>query len=180
MILNVDWSSALQHVTADQRRELELLFAKFGNVFSSLCGLPPERPHDHAITLLPNHPPVAVRPYRYPHTQKSEIERQVQELLGLGLIRPSQSAFSSPVILVRKKDQSWRMCVDYRALNKATVPDKYPIPVVDELIDELVGAQFFSKLDLKSGYNQIRMRPESVAKSAFRTHDGHYEYRLSA
>lgn len=134
-------------------------------------GLPPHYDHEHAIVLKSRTKPVNIRPYRHLRLQKGAIERWC---IDASIVRPSTSLFSSPFLLVKKKDGSWRFCIDYRAPDKAT--DKFPIPVIDELLDSYVVPIFFSKLDLKSGYHQIGMKTDDIAKTAFRTHEGHYEF----
>lgn len=136
--------------------------------------LPPSRAHDHKI-LLTSSTLINVRAYRYPYFQKAEIEKLIQEMLLSGVIRPSQSALSAPVLLVRKPDGSWPLYVDYRALNHKTIKDKFSIPIIDELLDELHGEVVFSKLDLRSRYHQIRMHPADIPKTSFWTHEGYYE-----
>ena len=155
---------------------VQKLLSKHAFLFQPLSTLPPSRATDHIIPLLPNSAPVNVKPYRYPHFQKQEIETQVAAMLRQGHIQHSSSPFSSPVLLVKKRDGSWRFCVDYRALNAITVRDRFPIPTVDELLDELGGAVWFSKLDLMQGYHQILMRESDIGKITFRTHHGHYEF----
>lgn len=118
------------------------------------------------------------RPYRFSPTIKDEVEKQVQEMLHSGLIQKSSSLFSSPVLLVKKKDKSWRFYVDYRQLNAITLKSKYHVPITDELLDELGGAKWFSKLDLRSGFHQILLSPGEEYKTAFQTHFGHFEFRV--
>jgi hypothetical protein len=158
-------------------QDLQRIIDKHSKVFEDIPkGLPPTRNHDHEIHLIPGSVPPNIMPYRYSYAQKSEIECMVEEMLEDGIIRPSQSSYSAPMVMVFNKDSSWCMCPDYRELNKITIKDKFPIPFIDELLYELHGVIYFTKLDLRSGYHQIRMKEEDIPKTTFRTHEGHYEF----
>jgi hypothetical protein len=160
--------------------EVESLIAQFSALFEDLTELPPSRMCDHEIPLIPGAKPVNIRQYRYPPALKTEIEKQVAAMLQNGIIQPSTSLFSSPVLLVKKKDGSYRFCVDFRHLNALTMKSKFPVPVFDQLMDDLGKASWFSKLDLRSGFHQIRLKPGEEYKTAFQTHFGQYEFRVLA
>jgi hypothetical protein len=139
-------------------------------------GAPPDRGFEHIIELEEGAKPVITTPYRHPKKYKYEIEKAIKELLDMGHIKPSSSPFASSVVLVKKKDGTMRMCIDYMALNKKTIKNRYPIPRIDELLDELHGVIYFTKIDLCSGYHQINMREQDVPKTAFRCYYDHYEF----
>lgn len=165
-----------QHSIPPPPAALQSLLNKFKQLFVEPTELPPTRSIGHTIPLVPEHKMVNQRGYRLPHHQKDAMETIVAQLLHSSLIRPSLSPFSSPAILVKKKDGTWRMCIDYRQLNSQTIKKKNPIPVIEDLLDELHGATIFSKIDLRSGYHQIRMHIDDIHKTAFSTHRGHYEF----
>ncbi|KAJ0513979.1 putative nucleotidyltransferase, Ribonuclease H [Helianthus annuus] len=141
-----------------------------------LPGLPPQRQVEFRIDLVPGAAPVAKAPYRLAPSEMQELSTQLQELLDKGFIRPSFSPWGAPVLFVKKKDGSFRMCIDYRELNKLTIKNRYPLPRIDDLFDQLQGSSFYSKIDLRSGYHQLRIQEESIPKTAFRTRYGHYEF----
>ena len=148
----------------------------FPEVFQKVPGLPPDREIKFAIELLPGTTPISKAPYRMAPTELAELKKQLQELLDKGLIRPSVSPWGAPILFVKKKDESLRLCIDYRELNRVTVKNKYPLPRIDDLFDQLAGAAVFSKIDLRTGYHQLKIKPEDVPKTAFRTRYGHYEF----
>ncbi|MCO5615035.1 hypothetical protein L7F22_069323 [Adiantum nelumboides] len=131
---------------------------------------------DHAIELIPGSSPPNKPPYRVSQAQQEETMRQVNELVEKGMVRPSSSPFCSPVLLVHKKDGTYRMCVDYRSLNKITIKNRFPVPHIEDLFDKLQGSTYFNRIDLKSGYHQIRIVKEDIPKIASRTTFGLYEY----
>ncbi|KAI3685864.1 hypothetical protein L6452_35125 [Arctium lappa] len=151
--------------------------AYYPDVFpDNLPGLPPDRRVEFRIDLVPGAAPIARAPYRLAPSEMQEMMAQLQELLEKGFIRPSSSPWGAPVLFVKKKDGTMRMCIDYCELNKATVKNKYPLPRIDDLFDQLQGAGCFSKIDLRSGYHQVKVREEDVSKTDFRTRYGHYEF----
>lgn len=157
---------------------MHAFLTEFEHLFQPASGLPRQRSCDHSIPLIPGAQPVFVQPYRYAPLLKSEIEKQVNDMLQQGIIQKSSSAFVSPVLLVKKKDQSWHFYVDYRQLNAITMKSKYPVPIIEELLDELAGAKYFTSLDLQAGFHQIHMKEGDKFKTAFQTHFGQFEFRV--
>ena len=160
-------------------QQLAGLLTEFADVFAPLpAGLPPARKVDHAIKLEPGAEPAWRPTYRMSPLELQEVKKQLNDLLAKGWIQPSVSPYGAPILFVRKKEGSLRMCVDYRALNKQTIKNRYPLPRTDELLDQLHEAAVFSKIDLQSGYHQVRVAEDDVYKTAFRTRYGHFEFKV--
>ncbi|GJZ85633.1 putative reverse transcriptase domain-containing protein [Tanacetum coccineum] len=167
----------------DKSKEKQLeevpIVQDFPEVFpEDLPGIPPTRQVEFQIDLIPGAAPVARAPYRLAPSEMKELSDQLKELSDKGFIRPSSSPWGAPVLFVKKKDGSFRMCIDYRELNKLTVKNRYPLPRIDDLFDQLQGSSIYSKIDLRSGYHQLRVREEDIPKTAFRTRYGHYEFQV--
>ncbi|KAL8090813.1 hypothetical protein AgCh_040034 [Apium graveolens] len=153
----------------------------FPDVFpDELPGLPPDREIEFTIDLAPGKEPVSKAPYRMAPVEMKELATQLQELLDKGVIHPSVSPWGAPVLFLKKKDGSMRLCIDYRELNKLTIKNKYPLPRIDDLFDQLKGATYFSKIDSRSGYHQLKIKVKDIPKTAFRTKYGHYEFLVMA
>ncbi|GJT71915.1 putative reverse transcriptase domain-containing protein [Tanacetum coccineum] len=165
---------------ASEKKQEEIVVVRdFPNVFpDDLSGLPPIQEIEFRIELTPGATPVAKSPYRLAPSELEELSGKLKELQDKGFIRPSLSPWGAPVLFVKKKDGSFRMCIDYRELNKLTVKNHYPVPRIDDLFDQLQGSQFFWKIDLRSGYHQLRVHEDDITKTTFRTRYGHFEFTV--
>jgi hypothetical protein len=153
------------------------IVCEYPDVFpKELPGMPPDRDIEFSIELLPRTAPISKRAYRMDVKDLIELKKQIEELLEKGFIRPSSSPWGALVLFVNKKDGSRRMCVDYRSLNEVTIKNKYPLPRIEDLFDQMRGAKVFSKIDLRSGYHQLKIRTEDIPKTAFTTRYGLYEF----
>jgi hypothetical protein len=156
-----------------------LVVQQYPDVFpEELPGMPPDRDIEFIIDLIPRTAPIAKRPYRMAPAELAELKKQLRELQQKGYIRPSSSSWGASVLFVKKKDGSMRMCVDYRSLNEVTIKNKYPLPRIDDLFDQLKGAKYFSKIDLRSGYHQLKIKNSDIPKTAFVTRYGQYEFTV--
>src|ERR1044072_475248 len=151
----------------------------FPEVFpDEIPSAPPKREVEFSMDLVPGTRPISMAPYRMSASELAELKSQLEYLLEKKFVRPSVSPWGAPVLLVKKKDGSMRLCIDYRQLNKVTIKNRYPLPRIDDLMDRFVGARMFSKSDLRLGYDQIRVKEEDVQKTAFRMRYGPYEYSV--
>ncbi|GJU80539.1 putative reverse transcriptase domain-containing protein [Tanacetum coccineum] len=165
---------------SDEKRLKDMpIVREFPKVFpEDLPGLPSVHQVEFQIDLIPGATPVARAPYRLAPSEIQELSDQLQELADRDFIRPSTSLWGAPILFVIKKDGSFRMCINYQELNKLTVKNRYPLPRIDDLFDQLQGSSVYSKIDLRSGYHQLRVRDEDIPKTAFRTRYGHYEFQV--
>ena len=180
-ILRRDVVGYLAYVIDTEASEVKLedipVVREFLDVFpKELPGLPPDREVEFSIDLLPGTGPISKAPYRMAPTELRELKVQLQELLDKGFIRPSVFPWGAPILFVKKHDGSMRLCIDYRELNKVTVRNKYPLPRIDDLFDQLQGAMQFSKIDLSSSYHQLKVKKDDVPKTDFHTRYGHYKF----
>ncbi|KAF5796484.1 putative nucleotidyltransferase, Ribonuclease H [Helianthus annuus] len=181
--LRKNYVAFLAHVTADKGQGKSIqdipIVRDYPELFpEELPGLPPARHVEFRIDLVPGANPIARAPYRLAPSEMQELSKQLQELSDKGFICPSFSPWGAPVLFVKKKDGSFRMCIDYRELNKLTIKNRYPLPRIDDLFDQLQGATCFSKIDLCSGYHQLRVHEEDIPKTTFHTRYGHYEFTV--
>ncbi|GJW65784.1 putative reverse transcriptase domain-containing protein, partial [Tanacetum coccineum] len=163
----------------DKKQEEIVVVRDFPEVFlDDLSRFPPLQKIEFRIELIPRAVPIAKTPYRLAPFELEELSIQLKELQDKGFIRPSLSPWGAPVLFMKKKDGSFRMCIDYRELNRLTVKNRYPLPRIDDLFDQLQGLQFFSKIDLRSGYHQLRVHEDDIPKTAFITRYGHFEFTI--
>ncbi|GJV36570.1 putative reverse transcriptase domain-containing protein [Tanacetum coccineum] len=173
-------AKALMNAKVDEPKLSDMYVVRdFVDVFpEDLSGLPPQRQVEFCIDLVPGATPVAKSPYRLAPSEMQELSGQLQELQDKGFIRPSHSPWGAPVLFVKKKDGSFRMCIDYKELNKLTVKNHYPLPRIDDLFNQMQGGRYFSKIDLQLGYHQLRVHEDDIPKTAFRTRYGHFEFTV--
>jgi ribonuclease HI len=174
---------AYHHLSVDDNEsnpiEAIRIVLEFLDVFpEELPGMPPERKVEFAIEIIPGTAPISRRAYRVSGSKLVELKKQIDELLEKGYIRPSTSPWAASVLFVEKKDGTKRMCIDYKALNEVTVKNKYPLPQIEDLFDQLRGASVFSKIDLRSGYHQLRIQSSDIPKTSFITKYGLYEFMV--
>ncbi|GJR43362.1 putative reverse transcriptase domain-containing protein [Tanacetum coccineum] len=165
---------------AKEKKQEEIVVVRdFPEVFpDDLSGLPPIWEIKFRIDLIPRAMPVAKSPYRLAPSELEELSRQLKELQDKGFIRPSSSPWGALILFVKKKDGSFRMCIDFRELNKLTIKNRYPLPRIDDLFNQLQGSQYFSKINFRSGYHQLRVHEDNIPKTAFRTRYGHFEFTV--
>jgi hypothetical protein len=174
-------SGSSQYAESDEGTTLEeiLVVQEYPDVFlEALPGMPPDRDIELLIELLPGTPHISKSSYRMPVNELAELKKQLAEPQAKGFICPSSSPWEAPVLFVEKKDGTQRMCINYRSLNEVTIKNKYPLPQIEDLFDQMKGASVFSKIDLRSGYHQLKIRESDIPKTTFRTRYGLYEYTV--